>query len=151
MGTSTTEEANTERVSTLKELGLNLQDIECFRYRLEDVLRSVTLKAIATLRAHELQRDLLRSKRLKEHFETNPDDAKALKNAFKSVQTTNVDDKHLKAIPVYFKPAVSNLTSLTAVEMAVMQLSQAGTTTDSHRGKRSSKSSSLLLGDFKAR
>jgi ATP-dependent RNA helicase DDX56/DBP9 len=76
-------------VSPLKPLELNMKNIECFRYRVADVLQSITPKTIASVRAYELQRDLLCSARLKEHFETNPEDMKALKNAFKSVQVNS--------------------------------------------------------------
>ena len=59
-------------VSVVRALPLNLKDIECFRYRVEDVSRGVTKRAIAAMRARELQREALHSAKLKAHFQENP-------------------------------------------------------------------------------
>lgn len=72
--------------SSIQPLALNLKDIDCFRYRVEDVLKSVTPKAIVALRTQDLQREVLHSKKLKQHFEANPQDSEALKKAFRSLE-----------------------------------------------------------------
>ncbi|XP_055389049.1 uncharacterized protein LOC129618283 [Condylostylus longicornis] len=106
----------------VQQLGLNLKDIDCFRYRVEDILKTVTPKAVGSLRLQELQREVLHSQKLKQHFEANPDDARALKKAFR--QTTHTSSRHLQDLPAYLKPSVSALTTMTPVESAVQKLQQ---------------------------
>lgn len=72
--------------SALQPLAFNIADIDCFRYRVEDVLRTVTPKAIAAVRKRELHREILHAKNLKEHFGANPADAEALSKAFRTLR-----------------------------------------------------------------
>ncbi|KAL8449998.1 hypothetical protein Emed_002739 [Eimeria media] len=76
--------------SSLTPLSLQLQDIECFRYRVEDVRRGLTKRVIASAVARDLQQQLLNSWKLKEFFERNPRDMEVLKRACKQLKMTAV-------------------------------------------------------------
>ena len=52
--------------------------IEGFRYRVEDVSRSVTKAAIREARVKELKAEVMNSAKLKAHFEDNPQDLSVL-------------------------------------------------------------------------
>ncbi|CDI85060.1 ATP-dependent nucleolar RNA helicase, putative [Eimeria praecox] len=76
--------------STLTPLSLQLQDVECFRYRVEDVRRGITKRVIAAAVARDLQQQLLNSRKLKEFFERNPRDREVLKRACKQLKMTAI-------------------------------------------------------------
>ena len=57
-------------------LQFNMQELEAFRYRVEDTLRAVTPAAVKELRAAELRREVLNSQKLKTFFAENPTDLK---------------------------------------------------------------------------
>ncbi|KAL8443759.1 hypothetical protein Emag_005843 [Eimeria magna] len=75
-----------EPTVSLTPLSLQLQDIECFRYRVEDVRRGLTKRVIASAVARDLQQQLLNSRKLKEFFERNPRDMEVLKRACKQLK-----------------------------------------------------------------
>ena len=55
-------------------LPLDVTDVEGFRYRVEDVSRAVTKKAVKDARTRELRAEALNSRRLRSYFEDNPKD-----------------------------------------------------------------------------
>ena len=57
-------------------LNFNMTELESFRYRVEDICRSVTLAAVKEFRTAELKREILNSTKLKSHFSENPNDLK---------------------------------------------------------------------------
>lgn len=65
-------------------LVFNMKEIESFRYRVEDTVRSVTSAAVKELRAAELKRELLNSEKLKSFFAENPNDFKVLHECLQS-------------------------------------------------------------------
>lgn len=75
--------------AALTPLSLQLQDIECFRYRVEDVWRSLTKRVVAAAVARDLQQQLLNSRKLKEFFERNPRDKEVLKRACKQLKVSD--------------------------------------------------------------
>ena len=84
-------------------LDFNLQEIEGFRYRVEDVSRAVTRTAVRETRAAELRAEILNSDRLQGHFEENPADLQLLRHDRLATHVCKVQD-HLKHIPKYLLP-----------------------------------------------
>lgn len=78
-------------LSALQPLALNLNDIECFRYRVEDIMKSVTRKTVGETRVSEIQREILHSKKLKDYFRENPEEAEVLKKAFRSTSVREIN------------------------------------------------------------
>lgn len=84
-------------------LDFDLNEIEGFRYRVEDVNRAVTKVAIRETRAAEIRAEILNSERLHNHFEENPADFKLLRHDRVATHISKVQD-HLKHVPDYMLP-----------------------------------------------
>ena len=81
----------------------DMKQIDAFRYRMNDALRTVSLNAVRQARTHELKQELLRSEKLKSHFEDNPDDLRHLRHDGE-MRATRVQP-HLRHVPEYLMPA----------------------------------------------
>jgi ATP-dependent RNA helicase DDX56/DBP9 len=79
-----------------------MDEIEGFRYRARDVLRSITTVAIKEARLKEIKNELLNSDKLKSYFEENPREAQMLRHD-KQLNVTRIDE-HLRNVPDYIVP-----------------------------------------------
>ncbi len=84
-------------------LDFDLQEIEGFRYRVEDVKRAVTKIAVQETRAAELKAEILNSQRLQNHFADNPNELQLLRHDRQCTHVSKVQD-HLKNVPKYLLP-----------------------------------------------
>jgi ATP-dependent RNA helicase DDX56/DBP9 len=84
-------------------LDFNLQEIEGFRYRVEDVSRAVTRSAVRETRAAELKAEILNSERLQAHFAEHPNDLQILAHDRIATHVSKVQE-HLKHVPKYLLP-----------------------------------------------
>lgn len=84
-------------------LDFDLEEIEGFRYRVEDVARAVTRTAVRETRAAELRAEILNSDRLQSHFDDNPSDLQILRHDRVATHLSKVQD-HLKHVPKYMLP-----------------------------------------------
>ncbi|EKX40607.1 hypothetical protein GUITHDRAFT_46656, partial [Guillardia theta CCMP2712] len=89
-------------MQVIEPLPFNLQQVEGFRYRAEDSLRRVTKLAIKRARLREIESELLNSKTLKEHFQHNPQDLRALRHD--RTLAPNRQMAHLAKVPDYLLP-----------------------------------------------
>ena len=81
--------------------------VEAFRYRMEDALRSVTKAAIKEARIQEIKQEILNSEALKAHFEENPRDLEYLRHD-RALHPARVQ-AHMKHIPSYLRPRIASL------------------------------------------
>ncbi|KAG5636782.1 hypothetical protein H0H81_006896 [Sphagnurus paluster] len=93
------------RGSKIKEYKFDMKQVEAFRYRMEDALRSVTRSAIKEARIKELKTEILNSDKLKAHFEDNPLDLEYLRHD-KPLHPTRVQP-HMKHVPKYMLPKIA--------------------------------------------
>ena len=91
-----------DKGSEVKEWGLDWTKLDGFRYRLVDALRSVTRIAVREARTKELRNELVKSEKLKRHFEENPEDLKHLRHDTESHAVRA--QAHLKHVPEYLLP-----------------------------------------------
>jgi len=84
-------------------LDFDLNEIEGFRYRVEDVSRAVTRVAVRETRANEVKAEILNSERLQSHFQENPSDLQLLQHDRQATHVSKVQD-HLKHVPKYMLP-----------------------------------------------
>jgi ATP-dependent RNA helicase DDX56/DBP9 len=84
-------------------LNFNMHELESFRYRVEDICRSVTAAAVKEFRTAELKREILNSSKLKAHFAANPNDLKVLRHD-KAIMHPIHQKEHLKFVPEYLIP-----------------------------------------------
>lgn len=80
-----------------------MEEIEAFRYRCRDAMRSVTKQAVKEARLKEIKQELLNSEKLKTYFEDNPRDLQLLRHD-KDLHPA-VIKPHLKNVPDYLIPA----------------------------------------------
>ena len=86
----------------VKPYHFNMKQVDAFRYRVNDALRAVTALAIRQARTQELRRELLKSEKLKRHFEENPDDLNRLRHDGE-IRAVRIQ-QHLKHVPEYLLP-----------------------------------------------
>ncbi|KAG0141885.1 hypothetical protein CROQUDRAFT_673862 [Cronartium quercuum f. sp. fusiforme G11] len=97
-----------KRGSEIKEYKFDMTQVEGFRYRMEDGLRSVTKAAIREARIKELKNEVMNSEKLKSHFEENPNDLAFLKHD-KPLHPTRIQP-HMKHVPSYLVPKIAPVT-----------------------------------------
>ncbi|PBP26687.1 putative ATP-dependent RNA helicase dbp9 [Diplocarpon rosae] len=86
----------------IKPYHFDMKQVEAFRYRMGDALRAVTGIAIREARTRELRQELIKSEKLKRHFEENPEDLHHLRHDGE-LRPARVQS-HLKHVPEYLLP-----------------------------------------------
>ena len=86
----------------VKPYNFDMKQVEAFRYRMGDALRAVTRIAIREARTRELKQELIKSDKLKRHFEENPGDLHHLRHDGE-LRPARVQS-HLKHVPDYLLP-----------------------------------------------
>lgn len=87
----------------VKPYHFDMTQVDAFRYRMSDALRSITRLAIQEARAREIRQELVKSEKLKRHFEENPDELRQLRHDGE-LRSARIQP-HLKHIPEYLMPA----------------------------------------------
>ncbi|KAK1775010.1 ATP-dependent RNA helicase [Copromyces sp. CBS 386.78] len=87
----------------LEPYNFNKDQMEAFRYRMNDALRAVTKVAIREARTRELRQELMRSETLKRYFEENPNELSHLRHDGE-LGTKMRQQAHLKHVPDYLLP-----------------------------------------------
>ena len=86
----------------VKPYNFDMSQVEAFRYRMGDALRAVTRIAIREARTRELRQELLKSEKLRRHFEENPGDLQHLRHDGE-LRVARIQP-HLKHVPEYLLP-----------------------------------------------
>lgn len=87
----------------VKPYHFEMSQVDAFRYRMTDALRSVTRLAVQEARGREIRQELIKSEKLKRHFEENPDELRQLRHDGE-LRAARVQ-AHLKHVPDYLMPA----------------------------------------------
>ncbi|GAA5887717.1 hypothetical protein JCM16303_003737, partial [Sporobolomyces ruberrimus] len=99
------EKSQKSKGGEVKEYKFDLKQVEGFRYRMEDGLRSVTKAAVREARIKEIKNEVVNSEKLKAHFEDNPRDLAFLRHD-KPLHPSRVQP-HLKHVPGYLMPRIA--------------------------------------------
>ena len=86
----------------VKPYHFDMKQVNAFRYRMNDALRAVTRIVIREARTRELRQELLKSEKLKRHFEENPGDLHHLRHDGE-LRAARLQS-HLKHVPDYLMP-----------------------------------------------
>ncbi|TQV91923.1 hypothetical protein V2A60_005982 [Cordyceps javanica] len=117
----------------IKPYNFNPEQVEAFRYRMNDALRAVTKVAVREARTRELRQELLKSEKLKRYFEENPTEMAHLRHD--GELRTARQQAHLKHIPEYLLPKEGK-DALTADKIGFVPLRKfGGKDRKSKRGK----------------
>jgi ATP-dependent RNA helicase DDX56/DBP9 len=87
---------------TVKPYVFDMEQVQSFRYRMDDALRAVTRTSIREARTRELRQELLASEKLKRHFEENPEDLRHLRHDGE-LRAARIQP-HLRHVPEYLLP-----------------------------------------------
>lgn len=87
----------------LKPYHFDQKQVDVFRYRMTDALRAVTRLSVQEARTKEIKQELLKSEKLKRHFEDNPEELRHLRHD-DEIRAVRVQP-HLKHVPEYLMPA----------------------------------------------
>jgi ATP-dependent RNA helicase DDX56/DBP9 len=90
--------------NAVKPYQFDMAQVDAFRYRMNDALRAVTRAAVHEARAREIKQELIKSEKLRKHFEENPDDLRHLRHDGEHGAVVR-HQSHLKHIPDYLMPA----------------------------------------------
>jgi ATP-dependent RNA helicase DDX56/DBP9 len=95
-------ESEKEKGNEVKDYVFDMKQVDAFRYRMNDALRAVTAVAVREARTREIRQELLKSEKLKRHFEENPDDLRHLRHdgELRAART----QAHLRHVPEYLLP-----------------------------------------------
>jgi ATP-dependent RNA helicase DDX56/DBP9 len=88
----------------VKSYVFDMKQVENFRYRMNDALRAVTKNSIRQARTRELRQELLKSERLKRHFEENPADLNHLRHDGELRAARTQSHLRAKHVPEYLLP-----------------------------------------------
>lgn len=94
--------SQTKKGKDVKDYHFDMAQVDSFRYRMNDALRAVTKLAIRQARTRELRQELLKSEKLKRHFEENPEDLHHLRHDGES-RVVRLQP-HLRHVPDYLMP-----------------------------------------------
>lgn len=112
------------RGSKVVAYAFDMAQVNSFRYRMEDALRSVTRTAVKEARVKELKHEILASDRLKAHFEDNPLDLEYLRHD-KALHPTRVQS-HMKYVPKYLMPRIAAMPGTDAEEVGSVPFRKEG-------------------------
>lgn len=132
-----------KRGKEVKPYNFDMKQVESFKYRVNDGLRAVTKVAIREARTRELRQELLKSERLKRHFEENPMDMNHLRHDGELRAARTQPHLRAKHVPDYLLPKEGKK-ALTADEIGFVPLRK----TDDYK-KRRSKSKFFAKGKGK--
>lgn len=86
----------------IKDYVFDMKKLEGFRYRLQSALSAVSAGAVREARLRELRQELIKSEKLKRHFEENPDELRHLRHD-DELRAARVKGE-LKHVPDYLLP-----------------------------------------------
>ncbi|CRG83456.1 hypothetical protein PISL3812_00807 [Talaromyces islandicus] len=87
----------------VKPYHFEMKQVDSFRYRMTDALRAVTRLAVQEARAREIRQELIKSEKLRRHFEENPDELRQLRHDGE-IRAVRIQP-HLKHVPEYLMPS----------------------------------------------
>jgi ATP-dependent RNA helicase DDX56/DBP9 len=111
------ESTNITQNSVFKTFKFKMNEIEGFRYRARDVLRSITNILVKETRIKEIKSEMLNSEKLKSYFDENPREAQILRHD-KEVNVTKLQE-HLKHVPDYISKKLSDFFLLFAYKRKI--------------------------------
>ncbi|KAL1880201.1 hypothetical protein VTK73DRAFT_6029 [Phialemonium thermophilum] len=119
----------------VKPWNFDMKQVEAFRYRMNDALRAVTKVAIREARTRELRQELLKSEKLKRHFEENPSEMHNLIRHDGELRVARTQ-AHLKHVPEYLLPKEGKK-SLTSGDIGFVPFRKEGKKTRGHKKGKS--------------
>ena len=118
----------------VKPYHFDMAQVDAFRYRMSDALRAVTGVAVHETRAREIKQELIKSEKLRKHFEENPGDLRHLRHDGEHAAIVR-HQAHLKHVPDYLMPAAGRK-GISAEEVGFLGMRSEKRKDDRKRGGR---------------
>lgn len=97
----------------VQDLSIPVSAFEPLRYRVEDVYKGISRRAIAAARQKELLNEILHNEQLKQKLSENSEDVQALRQAMRTLREHSKIKWHLRELPEYLVPDLASVKSLT--------------------------------------
>lgn len=136
-----------KRGKTVQPYVFDMKQVDNFRYRMNDALRAVTKNSIREARTRELRQELVKSERLKRHFEENPADLDHLRHDGELRAARTQPHLRAKHVPDYLLPKEGKK-ALTADQVGFVPLRK--TSDHKHRRSKFFKSKGKKVGGRKS-
>jgi ATP-dependent RNA helicase DDX56/DBP9 len=110
------EKTSYEQISQRRDLidmGIPVRAFEPLRYRVEDVYKGISRRAIAAARQKELLTEIMHNEQLKQKLSENSDDVQALRQAMRTLREHTKIKWHLRELPEYLLPDLSSVKPIT--------------------------------------
>jgi ATP-dependent RNA helicase DDX56/DBP9 len=98
----------------VSEVGIPVSCFEQLRYRVEDVTKGISRRAVAAARQKEILNEMLHNEKLKQRLSENSDDVQALRQAMRTLREHSKVKWHLREIPEYLLPDLQGVKPLVA-------------------------------------
>ncbi|KAJ3107156.1 ATP-dependent DNA/RNA helicase [Phlyctochytrium bullatum] len=92
----------TQEGRELLEFVCDMVQVNAFKYRVDDAIKSITKTVVKEARLKEIKQEIINSEKLKAHFEDNPKDLQALRHD-KPLHQARVQS-HMRHVPDYLLP-----------------------------------------------
>lgn len=93
----------------LEPMDIPVSVFETLRYRVEDVFKGISRRAIAAARQKEILSEMLHNEQLKQKLSENTEDVQALRHAMRTLREHSKVKWHLREIPDYLMPDLSSV------------------------------------------
>ena len=97
----------------LVDMDIPVSSFEPLRYRVEDVFKGISRRAIAAARQKELLNEILHNEQLKQKLSENTEDVQALRQAMRTLREHTKIKWHLRDLPEYLLPELPNVKPIT--------------------------------------
>lgn len=101
------------RQKTLVDMEIPVAAFEPLRYRVDDVFRGISRRAIAAARQKELLNEIMHNEHLKQKLSENTQDVQALRQAMRTLREHSKVKWHLRELPEYLKPDLAGVKTIT--------------------------------------
>jgi len=93
----------------IEEMSISVSAFESLRYRVEDVVKGISRRAIAASRQKELLTEILHNEQLKKKLSENSEEVQALRQSVRSLREHAKVKWHLQEIPEYLIPELAGI------------------------------------------
>ncbi|KAF3354981.1 Glucoamylase P [Verticillium dahliae VDG1] len=136
------EKQQAKKGKEVKPYHFDMAQVSAFKYRMDDALRAVTRVAVREARTRELRQELIKSDKLRRHFEENPQELAHLRHDGE-LRAARMQP-HLRHVPDYLLPA-DGKKGLTADEVGFVPLRKKNDRRNSSRRAGGKKNSNRVF------
>ena len=109
-------EENLRDNKKIESMDIPVSAFESLRYRVEDVYKGISRRAIAAARQKEILNEMLHNEEMKKKLSENSEDVQALRQAMRTLREHSKVKWHLREIPDYLMPDLASVKPITSAK-----------------------------------